>query len=352
MSHIEISFEGYWQCRLATDPDPSDEQRGVSGFTYSVVGESLLEPSFWSQQKDIEKEYGKKAEEFIDTTASNKGSAIKNIREASSDYSQYNKMGIGLKVTTVSVNGNQDKKLTENLAGALVRFENRPKSNGPWKGPIFEGRNQIVSDGDPDRFTLNPFVLSISTDSENEETILRRFDPLDESDPDKQMWQINPKLPNFDEILERRLPKQRFALSNELLDQIGVNPTDLPNYFINRKNWLKSKIAESEAAGKTSLAEAFKSRYFAVDFFTQSTGPTVLENRLLSRIPLRQLYDHSIRGKANTEPKPYLNQSFFNDHVIDMGKEWHISYYMGAYDGDLLTGWSTGVITLPVKGES
>ena len=352
MTHIEILFEGFWQCRLATDPDPSDEQRGVSGFTYAVAGESFLEPSFWCQEKDIEQEYGRKSSEFIDGNAANKGSHVKNIREASPDCVKYNKMGIGLRVTEVHVNGLTDAALTKNLSGCLVRFKNRSESNGPWKGPIFEGRNQIVSDGDPDRFTLNPFVLCISTDEEMEKTVIKRFDPLDEKEPDRRLWKISPELDNFDEILERRLPKQRFAFSTELLAQIGMDAIDLPTYYINRKNWLKSKIAEVEATGKTSLSEAYKSRYFGVDFFTQSTGPTVFENRLLSRIPLRQLYEHSIRGDLNTKPFPEVDQSFFNGHEIDMTQHWHIQYYLGAYDGDLLAGWSTGVITLPTKSGS
>jgi hypothetical protein len=34
-----IDFEGWFQCRLPTDPDPTDEPRGVSGFTFAVAGE-------------------------------------------------------------------------------------------------------------------------------------------------------------------------------------------------------------------------------------------------------------------------------------------------------------------------
>ncbi|MCT4622796.1 MAG: hypothetical protein N4A46_04170 [Schleiferiaceae bacterium] len=377
MGYIELQFEGFWQCRLATDPDPSDEQRGVSGFTYAIAGESLLEPSFWSQEKDILAKYGKKDLDYRDDLSKDyQGEEVKNIREASPDYKLYNENGISLKVTEVTVNGNPDQELTDSLKGALVRFENRPESNGPWKGPIFEGRNQITSDGDPDRFTLNPFVLSISKENRvlkpseideelrkenpnlriNETKILERFDPLDEADPNQQLYEISPDLPNFNEIVERRLPVQRFAMSYELLDQVGIDPTKLQEHFTNRANWLKSKIAEAEAMDKNSLAEAYKSRLFAVNFFTQSTGPTVLENRLLSRIPLRQLYTHSIRGKNGINPNPYVDQQAFQynqpkgaikGYTIDTNRDWQIEYYLGAYDGDLMSGWSTGVLKLP-----
>jgi hypothetical protein len=36
---LELDFEGWWQCRFATDPDPTDDPRGVSGPTFTVAGE-------------------------------------------------------------------------------------------------------------------------------------------------------------------------------------------------------------------------------------------------------------------------------------------------------------------------
>lgn len=38
-----IYFEGWFQCRFATDPDPSDEPRGISGPTFAVPGEPDLD---------------------------------------------------------------------------------------------------------------------------------------------------------------------------------------------------------------------------------------------------------------------------------------------------------------------
>ncbi|WP_163999758.1 hypothetical protein [Pyxidicoccus caerfyrddinensis] len=40
---LAIDFEGWFQCRLATDPDPSDEPRGASGFTFAMPGEPDLD---------------------------------------------------------------------------------------------------------------------------------------------------------------------------------------------------------------------------------------------------------------------------------------------------------------------
>lgn len=38
-----INFAGFFQCRLATDPDPTDEKRGVSGYSFALAGEPDLD---------------------------------------------------------------------------------------------------------------------------------------------------------------------------------------------------------------------------------------------------------------------------------------------------------------------
>ncbi len=40
---IELRFSGGFSCRLATDPDPYDEPRGVSGYVHAYVGEPDLD---------------------------------------------------------------------------------------------------------------------------------------------------------------------------------------------------------------------------------------------------------------------------------------------------------------------
>jgi hypothetical protein len=37
---MQLGFSGWFQCRLATDPDPTDEPRGISGSTFALPGES------------------------------------------------------------------------------------------------------------------------------------------------------------------------------------------------------------------------------------------------------------------------------------------------------------------------
>jgi hypothetical protein len=335
---IDICFEGFFLCRLATDPDPSLEERGVSGFTYAIAGESLLDPSIFTQADDVQDAYGAPDEPYSTT------GDIKNIREASPDYRRYCRDGIGLKVTGVDLGGTENHVLTERLAGMQVRFTSQGVPSRRFLGPIFEGRNQIVSDGDPDRFTVNPFVIQVGNDIHD--PILRRFDPLDPSRPDAQLFEIDDAT-----VYEQRLPCQRFPTSDVLLKELGIK--DAEQHFVNRSLWLQEKVIEAEAQGKTALAEAYRSRQFAVDFFTQATGPTVLENRLASRIPLRQLYAHPIRGTDEMQPSIVADSAWLDPGglpgklQIDTERDWDILYYIGAYDGDLMSGFIQGCLSIP-----
>jgi hypothetical protein len=40
---LVLAFEGWFQCRLSTDPDPYDEPRGISGSTFAFSGEPDLD---------------------------------------------------------------------------------------------------------------------------------------------------------------------------------------------------------------------------------------------------------------------------------------------------------------------
>lgn len=43
MPILTLNFAGYGQCRLATDPDPTNERRGVSGYTFALADEPDLD---------------------------------------------------------------------------------------------------------------------------------------------------------------------------------------------------------------------------------------------------------------------------------------------------------------------
>jgi len=121
-----LKFSGYFQCRLATDPDPTDERRGVSGYVHALAGEPDLDRVIRLQPN---------------------GTVIRSHCPE-----------IGVKVRCVYVDGG--RAIEHALVGADVALLDEPK---------FEGRNWIVAEDGVEpivpfhiRVTKNRFSLQRS----------------------------------------------------------------------------------------------------------------------------------------------------------------------------------------------
>ena len=55
---LELRFRGWFQCRLATDPDPYDEPRGVSGYVHAYAGEPDLDRVIQFQKPTFTRSHG------------------------------------------------------------------------------------------------------------------------------------------------------------------------------------------------------------------------------------------------------------------------------------------------------
>ena len=147
---LDIQFEGYFQCRFATDPDPTDELRGISGPTFAVPGEPNLDRIIrLNDFKNIR--YPRKQEEGVVVS--------------------------GVLVDDVSVPHHP-------LLGAQVNLLGNPK---------FYQRNQIVNT-EPLATIIEPFHLQFS----GNDIEIDRVDLLDEVHPEYTYADIflNPTLLN------------------------------------------------------------------------------------------------------------------------------------------------------------
>src|SRR5215213_1298039 len=99
---VLIKFSGWFQCRLATAPDPTDELRGVSGYAHALPNEPGFDRIIRLQPEDT--------------------------------ILRSHCQSIGVKVTNIWINGNREDN--HPLVGALVDFLDYPK---------FEGRNDILT---------------------------------------------------------------------------------------------------------------------------------------------------------------------------------------------------------------
>lgn len=112
---IELGFSGWFQCRLATDPDPYDEPRGVSGYVRAYADEPDLDRVIRFQRPPFERNH---------TPA------------------------VGVKITSVVIDGVSiaDHPLMDAAVDLLQE-------------PVFEGRNGVVAE---DAYEpIWPFVMSI-----------------------------------------------------------------------------------------------------------------------------------------------------------------------------------------------
>lgn len=144
MSTIVCTFTGWLQVRLATNPDPPDETRGVSGYTFALPGEPDLDRILRTSDPVAPRTHGP---------------------------------SIGLAVRTVTVDGAGAAK--HPLVGAQVDL---------LSDPIFESVNDVVMTQGIE--ALEPFDLRLARDR----FALRRRDYLDLAYPDATVYTVPPAL--------------------------------------------------------------------------------------------------------------------------------------------------------------
>lgn len=181
---LVLYFEGWYQCRLATDPDPSDDPRGVSGPTFATIGEPDLDRIIrlqdpvaprWPHDTDI-----------------------------------------GVNVTRVTING-QDIP-NHPLLNARVELLDDAK---------YEGRNFIIAG--TGREPIDPFNLQISGNGIS----LRRQDFWDPMNPSLDILDVTP------EMMDRRQPTF-IVNSPEVAEATGI--MDFAAYRQQRKEDLLQRL--------------------------------------------------------------------------------------------------------------
>ncbi len=187
---LDIQFEGWFQCRFATDPDPTNDPRGLSGPTQVVPGE----PDF---------------DRLI---------RLNTFSAARYPFEQAK----GVTVTAVSYQ--QDTQAQHFLVGATVNLLDNPQ---------FHQRNQITSPSAL-QSAIDPFHLEIKKDN----VIIRRKDFWDPTRPHLTFNDIftDPALAN------RRL-NTGIIQSPVVAEQLGI--LNYEQYRLNRKADLQQLLQKT-----------------------------------------------------------------------------------------------------------
>jgi hypothetical protein len=197
---LTLNFEGWFQCRLATDPDPSDEPRGVSGWTFAVAGEEDLDRMIRLQEPISPRSHGPE---------------------------------VGVVVRTVAVD---EQHIPDSpLVGGQIQLLDSPK---------FEGRNGIVAEDAAEG--IDPFHLRITAGG----VTLRRRDILDPQHPERKMYEVDPT------VLKRRQPVVDDPVERaEIADATGI--MDYVGYRSERKKKLETDL---QGEGNPVLRAALQKR--------------------------------------------------------------------------------------------
>ena len=143
---LRLYFEGWFQCRLATDPDPTDEPRGASGFTFAVAGEPDFDRVIRFHDPVAPRSYGPEVGVFVRRVVQGSATADSN----------------------------------HPLVGARIHLDGEPK---------FEARNYVLRDSS--QGPIVPFQLRISeVDGEDPGISIVREDHLYPPKPELPLHKI------------------------------------------------------------------------------------------------------------------------------------------------------------------
>lgn len=300
---LELQFEGFFMCRIATDPDPTNEERGVSGYTMALVTENPLDQVIRLQ---ADKKFVKK-----------------NLRAPAEQMG----IQIGVKVNSVQYDGKPYEPGIKALDGAKVSLEGK---NPPFDGPIFDSRNNIVGSDDNMMFVVNPFEMVIR----GRGVTIQAVDYLNPADPSQKIWEIED--PN---TYVRRLPSAFSSSSTQVMSILRV--FDQFTYFNDRLRYLRQRKAELEAQRKpgkggqdleTQIQE-LESRIYQIEFWG---------DRVFSKMAFQLTYNFRVNGPQSVEDKKNALRG-----TVDTTHPWPLTFWFGGWDGDLLVGYMQGTLGIP-----
>jgi hypothetical protein len=234
--NLALSFEGWCSLRLPTDPDPSDEPRGISGYTFAFAGE----PDF---------------------------DRILNLqpRAGMRDRSHGPKLGVTVRSAVRS-----DGRAVPALRGAKVDL---------LGGPIIENRNWTLTL--PGFEPIVPFHLRIERDG----VALERLAPLNPADPSQPLWQVSQA--NLEAQGARGMEYEQATVGEatgvwdalgEVKQRLAALRRDLAKeHDATARTALEGRIAELELAVATPNDRRVLVRNFVERFGFPLTGDPVVE---------------------------------------------------------------------------
>lgn len=292
---LVLEFEGYYQDRITTDPDPTDEPRGVSGYTFALAGEPDLD-NIVRMQPD---------EPGV------------HIRPYGLPGAPGPQVGVTVRRAT------RDGKLAPELIGAKVQFLN---------AQILEHNGILVRN---DFFFIDPLHVRIT---HNDEVILERTDIVNPANPNMPLWEAT------SEQLLRRQPKKFITNSPEVAAATGLpnaeNNTLMDNRRARRKNLMELRAQTTDPVLNAALDTRIEQLAILEQWWNLSVG--TWDDRPIDRRAYTiglQLdgWDIDVNGPVTA-----------NTVGGDAAQKWPLRFWMGGWDGDALCAYVKGSWEIPL----
>lgn len=308
MSTLTLSFEGWYQMRMATDPDPTDELRGVSGYTFALAGEPDFDAKIHLQPNEPgvwQRKFGPGDEEGP------------NLRVgAKSKYGPR----VGVTVKSANIDGQE----APDYIGARVAFVD---------AQILEHNGVLVRD---DYFFIDPLLVRIF--NAKGKTLIERRDWVNPADPSMPLWEATSAQ------LLRRQPASMTSNSPMVALATGLkdasNETLIQNRLDRQKNlkalYAKSKNATERAALETRIEQlAIVEQWWNLSVGTFNNRP--IDRRAHQLALLFEGWNIGVCGEVTA-----------NVPGGDPSQEWPLAFWMGGWDGDALCAYIRGTWQVPL----
>ncbi|HEV7374076.1 MAG TPA: hypothetical protein VGN95_05140 [Pyrinomonadaceae bacterium] len=300
---LYLSFEGYFQMRMATDPDPSDEPRGVSGYTFALAGEPDFDNLVHLQPDEegvVERRFGV----GTDAPGPRVGVTVRQARLFDDETLRYSE--------------------APEYLDARVSFV---------KAQLTE-RNGIVIRND--LFAIDP--LRVQLRKKRGTLVLDREDFLDPNNPDLLITQAT------SEMLERRQPQALTDNSVEVAKATGLpdasNDSCINNRRIRQKNLEELLKRTRNPVERAALETRISQLNILRRWWDLSQGGKPVDRRARQLTLQAYGWDVDINGTVHE-----------NKIGADENTTWPLSFWMGGWDGDALCAYISGYLSIPLTGK-
>jgi len=292
---LTLEFEGYLQMRMATDPDPPDEKRGVSGYTFALAGEPDLDAKLHLQPDEpgaFQRQYGDGGGPQIGVT----------VRRATRD-------------------GVADPE----LAGAKVAFVD---------AQLLENNGVLTRE---DFFVIDPLRVQVTHGAE---ILLDRVDWLNPADPEM------PLLDATSPMLLRRQPNHFTANSPEVAASTGLRNASTEAMIENRMERRKSlqhlldRTPGDDVVARAALTTRIEELHILHRWWmlTQGTPDDRPVDRRARQLTLQlDGWDVGVNGTVHEDRLGG-----------DKTRPWRLRFWCGGFDGDALTCYLRGSWDIPL----